>query len=167
MSSKLSFKKTSKIYRKNITWSYSSLHLSSCGESIPTVASDSCSLVDRSGTWRSALVVNLPQCLVCWEFWHAFLLSTVVKSGYLWYCSLSACSNQAGGSVFWALINTAFPPAEQLLTGCFPSPSPCTPFCVTARDSCVWRSQEIRNFSQNNQWHHIFFSILMLDVSIN
>ena len=69
--------------------------------------------------WSSAVVAHPSQGSTCCAFWDAFLLTTIVHSGYLDYCSLSVSSKQSGHSLLTSLINKIFPSAELLLTVCF------------------------------------------------
>ena len=56
--------------------------------------------------WSLAVVVKRCQGSMCWSFWDAFLLNTLVESGYLSFCNISVSSNQFDHSPLSSLIKT-------------------------------------------------------------
>lgn len=81
-----------------IIWSFSSL--SSSGQLVPTVCSVSCSLLTKVESDRvTRCCTPSASNSTCWISWKAFLLTKMVKGGYLSYHSLSVSLKQPGHSL--------------------------------------------------------------------
>ena len=155
---------------------FSIFQLSSFNEPVPTSASDICS-------WLTGLEPDVVVCCcssstsrfnVC-SFLDGFLLTTLVKSSYLSYCSLSVSSNKFFHSPLTSLISPVFSSTKLPLTGClfFFSSS-----YVNSRDCFVLNPLEINSFrnthtspsGNNNHFKSLrsvfVFPILVFDVNI-
>lgn len=75
------------------------------GEPVPTVVTDFCSWLTM---WPSAVVAH-PGSACCMYIMRWFLLTMVVKDGYMSYCKLPVSLNQSSHSTLIFLINKAFP----------------------------------------------------------